>query len=278
MENTFEHAFFPLTSVTSGLGQEVVSDIYCLPIQIVNIVFIGARHQAGEWVLVDAGMPNSAESIISQAEQRFGENCRPQAMILTHGHFDHVGAIVDLVKHWKVPVYAHELELPYLTGKADYPKGDSTVHGGLVSELSPLFPNQGIDLGSHVSALPHDGSVPGISGWQWIHTPGHTPGHISLFRTEDGSLIAGDAVITVKQESLLKVILQTQELHGPPAYFTTDWQAAWDSVRRIAALRPTTLVTGHGLPMYGDELADGLQILVRDFDKTEIPKQGRFVQ
>ncbi|MER2031113.1 MAG: MBL fold metallo-hydrolase, partial [Solibacillus sp.] len=80
-----------------------------------------------EFVLVDAGMLNSANEIISVAEKRFGPNCTPKAIILTHGHFDHVGAIIELIEYWNVPVYAHSLELPYLTGQQNYPEPDPTV-------------------------------------------------------------------------------------------------------------------------------------------------------
>ncbi|PEE03322.1 MBL fold metallo-hydrolase, partial [Bacillus pseudomycoides] len=61
----------------------------------------------------------------------------------------------------------------------------------------PSFPNQGIDLGKYIHELPLDGSVPHMSEWRWVHTPGHTPGHISLFRKTDHFLIAGDAFVTV---------------------------------------------------------------------------------
>ena len=136
-----------------------------------------------------------------------------EAIILTHGHFDHVGSLADLLEDWKVPVYAHELELPYLTGKKkDYPPGDPGVDSGLVAKISPMFPNHGIKLSEHIHMLPQDGTVPAMTGWKSIHTPGHTPGHISLFRSQDRVLIAGDAFVTVKQESLYKVLTQTQEI------------------------------------------------------------------
>ncbi|MDF2961098.1 MAG: metallo-beta-lactamase family protein [Paenibacillus sp.] len=275
MENTFEDAFLPLTSVTSGRSQKAAYDVMCLSLQIVNVCFVGNRRLNQGWVLVDAGMPRSADEIIAAAEERFQSS--PNAIILTHGHFDHVGAIVELVKHWNVPVYAHELELPYLTGRENYPPADPTVDGGLVSELSPFFPNEGIDLDTHVSALPSDGTVPGMPGWQWIHTPGHTPGHVSLFREKDRFLIAGDAFVTVKQESLYKVIVQDKEISGPPKYFTTDWQAAWDSVKKLEALKPRAAVTGHGRPMDGTELAEGLKTLAEEFDRLSIPENGRYV-
>jgi glyoxylase-like metal-dependent hydrolase (beta-lactamase superfamily II) len=245
-----------------------------LPVQIVNVCYIG--DPGSDWVLIDAGMPGSAEKIIETADERFGSR-PPRAIILTHGHFDHVGAIVDLIKHWSVPVFAHERELPYLTGKSDYPPADPTVDGGLVTEMSPLFPHQGIDLGEHVQPLPSDGIVPHMADWRWIHTGGHTPGHISLFREKDRSLVAGDAFVTVKQESLYKVILQQREISGPPKYFTTDWQSAWDSVKKLEALKPSVAVTGHGLPMEGEELAASLGTLAEQFDRIAIPAEGRYV-
>ena len=215
--------------------------------------------------------------IISVIEERFGKNSRPKAIILTHGHFDHVGAIIDLVKYWQIPVYAHELELPYLTGKKSYPEPDPTVEGGMIAKLSPVFPNEPINLGSQVEILPSNRSVPYMSGFRWIHTPGHTPGHISLFREEDGALIVGDAFVTVKQESLYKVFTQEQEISGPPRYFTPDWEQAFQSVKKLEALRPSVAVTGHGLPMAGELLTDSLNKLVKEFDCIAIPDYGKYV-
>ncbi|MCY9662872.1 MBL fold metallo-hydrolase [Paenibacillus chondroitinus] len=278
MESTYEHTHIPLTTVSSGEGQEVSIDIYCYCIQFVNICFIGnPTSKSKTWFLVDAGMPHSADNIIQLAEDRFGTMTKPQGIILTHGHFDHVGALAELLEHWDVPVYAHEQEIPYLTGKANYPEGDSTVNGGLMSELSPLFPNHGINLGDHVKALQEGGSIPGLPDWQWIHTPGHTPGHISLFREKDRSLIAGDAFVTVKQESLYRVLLQTQEISGPPKYFTTDWGAAAASVKKLNELRPSLAVTGHGTPMREEELTSQLAHLADHFNEVAVPEEGRFV-
>ncbi|WAH39257.1 MBL fold metallo-hydrolase [Alicyclobacillus dauci] len=246
--------------------------------QIANVCFVKTGENGKEtWVLIDAGIPGSKDQILNAVAERFGESARPEAIILTHGHFDHVGAVIDLAQHWDVPVYAHELELPYLTGKADYPEPDPTVGGGLVAYISPVFPHGGIDLGRRVHALPQNGSVPKMPGWCWIHTPGHTEGHVSLYRDEDGTLIAGDAFITTKQESLLSVLTQAREIHGPPAYFTPDWQSSWESVRKLRALHPRFAITGHGRPMSGQPLSDGLDRLAHEFDRIAIPHHGRYV-
>lgn len=277
VENQFEHTTLPLTSIMSGRGMDLVADVYYVTIQIANICFIGRPDGTQGWVLVDAGMPNSANRILNLARERFGADSAPQAIILTHGHFDHVGAIAELLHHWHVPVFAHRDELPFLTGQANYPKGDPTVGGGLVSLLSPLYPNHAIDLTDHVHALPDDGSIPGLEDWRFIHTPGHTKGHISLFRDSDKVLIAGDAFTTVKQESMYHVLVQDTELNGPPAYFTSDWMAAWESVRKLALLEPSASVTGHGRAMYGEELTSGLKDLAENFEQREIPKHGKAV-
>lgn len=271
-----DYKFIPATSIGSGVGLEVVPDLYQYTIQIVNIVLYGDPNTK-EFVLIDAGMPKSAEEIISVVEKRFGPNARPKAIILTHGHFDHVGGIIELINRWNVPVYVHALEMPYLTGTESYPEADPAVSSGLVAKMSPLFPNEAINLGENIQAIPSDGSVPFMQGFQWIHTPGHTPGHISLYREKDKVLIVGDAFVTVKQESLYKVITQTKEISGPPRYLTTNWQAARKSVEKLEALKPSVAITGHGLPMEGKELTRELKKLVDNFEQIALPKQGKYL-
>lgn len=271
-----DYHYLPVTSVNSGKEQEVASDVFALTIQIVNVVFVGMPGDGG-WVLVDAGMPKSADEIVAAASARYGASSRPRAIVLTHGHFDHVGAVVELTERWNVPVYAHADELPYLTAKQAYPPADPSASDGWVAKMSPWFPNDPIDLGTNVHALPADGSIPGMPGWEWIHTPGHTPGHVSLFRREDRALIAGDAFVTVKQEYVYDVFTQKPEISGPPRYFTTNWRDAYASVRKLADLRPAFSVTGHGVPMSGEALDVNLQSLVEDFDRIAVPERGKYV-
>lgn len=278
MNDAMDNQYLPMYSLTSGMGVEVLPDLFCYTNQIVNVSFVGNPKTSADWILIDTGMPKSSHALIEVIEERFGEDSKPKAIILTHGHFDHVGAVVDLVEKWGVTVYAHELELPFLTGEQSYPEPDGSVEGGLVAKMSPLFPNEPVDLGNNVEALPSDGSVPYMPEWKWIHTPGHAPGHISLFRENDRTLIAGDAFVTVKQESLYKVMTQEIEINGPPRYLTTDWDAAKSSVEKLHALKPKVAITGHGRPLMGEKLTEGLDKLVQQFDHIAIPDYGRFVE
>ncbi|MCJ8209179.1 MBL fold metallo-hydrolase [Mucilaginibacter sp. RS28] len=253
---------------------EVAPGVYGLKIIFVNIYMVAGAD--GQWVLVDAGIMGSAGRIKKMAEELFGD-VPPSAIILTHAHFDHRGALPALLKTWDVPVYAHNLELPYLRGLSSYPPPDPTVGGGLMSLLSVLYPKKPLNLGDRVRALPQDGSVPFLNDWIYIPTPGHAPGHISLFRGRDKVLIAGDAFVTTKQESAYDALTFKKVLSGPPKYFTPDWISANDSVIRLRDLHPHVAATGHGVPMQGEELAKGLDHLVNTFNETAVPAHGRYV-
>ena len=253
----------------------VAPGVAALKVMIVNVVFVG--EPGGRWILIDAGMPYCTEYLRATAERRFGAGSRPEAIVLTHGHFDHVGALPMLADEWDVPVYAHRMEMPYVTGRSAYPPPDPTVGGGMMARLSPLYPRGPYDFSARIRQLPEDGSVPGMRDWRWVFTPGHTPGHVALFRDLDRTLIAGDAFVTTKQESALGAFSHLPRVHRPPAYYTPDWFSAYDSVRRLAELRPAAAITGHGLPMHGRHLTQGLDRLVAHFHE-EMPHRGRYVR
>lgn len=261
---------------SQGLTTTVSVDIAYQRLGIVNVAYVGVPATAG-WVLVDAGVFGTTRFIRQAVQQRFGDLKKPAAIIMTHGHFDHVGALKDLASEWDVPIYAHPDEMPYLDGSKPYPEPDPTVGGGLMARLSGLYPRGPIDVSDWLQPLPEDGSVPPLPGWRWIHTPGHTVGHVAFWREADRALIAGDAFITTDQESAYAVATQKPDLQGPPMYFTPDWASAKESVRTLADLNPTLAVTGHGPAIHGKELSDGLQELVLRFDEIAVPDQGRYV-
>jgi glyoxylase-like metal-dependent hydrolase (beta-lactamase superfamily II) len=267
-----------VTAHDDDTTHEVVADVAYKRLAIVNVVYYGAfRAGDRQWVLIDAGVTGTTALIPRAAAKRFGEDSRPAAIIMTHGHFDHIGGLKDLAERWEAPIYAHPLEHPYLNGQKSYPPPDPSVGGGLIATLSPLYPRGPIDVSPWLRTLPEDGSVPGMPGWRWLHTPGHSPGHISLWREADRTIIAGDAFITTNQESAYAVAVQSPEMHGPPKYFTPDWISAQASVEKLAALEPEIAITGHGPAMRGEEMRDALRLLARDFQTIAVPEHGRYV-
>lgn len=270
MENTQS---FSVPAPKASNLEFVAPGVFRLKIVFVNVYFI---EDNGSWAMIDAGLSGSSGKIIKAAAAQFGKDKEPEAIFLTHGHFDHVGAIKNLLPHWNVKIYAHPLETPYLSGKSNYPPPDPTVGGGAMSLMSFLFPNTPINISSNLEFYSTD-TLPGFSDWKIIHTPGHAPGHVSFFRESDGTLIAGDAFLTVKQESAVAVFSQAQKVHGPPQYFTYDWYAAHESVKLLADLNPRIAACGHGIPMEGELLTLELQELTDTFFTTAVPPRGRYV-
>lgn len=261
-----EDQVLPMNDIAPGLAG--------LRITFVNV--FGVTHTGGSWSLIDAGIPGSAPLVERWAEKHFGRP--PSALVLTHGHFDHVGAAKVLADRWDIPIYAHPLEFPYLTGKQAYPPPNPGAGGGLMSMLSPLYPKDPIDVGERLRALPTTNTgvfadLPELPGWTVLSTPGHTPGHVSFFRADDRTLIVGDAFCSTKPESFFEAALvQQPALHGPPSYFTSDWSAARESVQKLARLRPQTVALGHGKPLSGSHVADELQMLADHFIEVAVPE------
>lgn len=245
--------------------EKVTPDIVMLKFTVVNAFVVSEQDH---WFLVDTGLESSCDFIMEVTSKLEG---KPDYILLTHGHFDHVGSVKELSKTWDVKVYAHELEGPYLTAEKSYPKGQPDADEGLVAKMSAHFPERPIYIGDRLLVLPSEGTIPHFPEWRWIATPGHTPGHVSLFRQRDGVLIVGDAFTGTKQESLSDVLLQKERVKGPPAYFTPDWDSARESVKKLRDLHPKLALFSHGKPMEGEDLTHNLAYLANHFDEIARP-------
>ena len=252
--------------------KEIAHGVFCLRLRIANVYFVGPP--VGPWVLVDAGLSGEARRIREAGESFYGPSARPAAILLTHGHMDHAGSAAELADLWETPILAHALEIPFLTGRSQYPPLDPTV-GGFLALLGRFVPAKAIDLGSRVRPLESAWGALGLAGWEWHHTPGHSPGHVAFFRREDGMLLAGDAITTVDVDSLFAAAINARRVCRPPAPSTTDWTAAAASVRLLAELRPFTISCGHGTPMSGGDAVIQLAGLATHFP---VPSTGRYVR
>ena len=249
----------------SAKTQEIARGVHWLPLRGANVYFV---RSGGSWVLIDAGFPGAGRTIAEAAERLCGAAGRPGSILLTHGHPDHTGAAVGLAAAWDVPILAPAAEMPFISGTRLYPEP-------LVFWLGRVLPRRAMDalvrgsyLGDAVRPFDPQDGAPGLPDWTVVPTPGHTPGHIALFRPGDRTLITGDAVLTLAWSSRLggggagwiwDLARRKTRLSGPPTFVTCDWRDAAASVVALAELDPWVLATGHGRPLAGRQVAPALR-------------------
>lgn len=106
----------------------------------------------------------------------------PLAILLTHGHFDHIGAVDEVRKHFKIPVYIHKIEKDTLTNPQ---LNGSTRYPGL-----PQVKNKDAD-----ELIEHEGKMEiGPFQFEVLHTPGHSPGSVTYVFEESGFAVVGDTL------------------------------------------------------------------------------------
>ncbi len=225
----------------------------------------------GDWVLLDTGV-RPALSIVKGAEKQMGRP--PAAIVLTHGHFDHAGCAGQLAQQWNIKVFVGRLEKPFLTGESSYPPPDPTV-GGSLAMMSRAFPSHTVDFSDVLELLPANGKLDFLKGWRIIETPGHSPGHVSLWHEDDRTLLAGDAFCTADMDSLLGMMtLKPTQFARGGSPFVPDWEQMKHSLGVLADLEPVTVGAGHGLPMSGGEVPGFLRDFYHGFTP---PVHGRYV-
>jgi glyoxylase-like metal-dependent hydrolase (beta-lactamase superfamily II) len=262
---------------------EIAPDVHCcgpLGRTQTNVYFV---HAGQTWVLIDTAWARDASSIKEAARAVFPDATPPAAIFLTHSHPDHAGSALELAREWNCPVYVHPLELPLATGDfsaMQYYAGP--LDRWVILPLMRLVGRRRRDaiiarssLGAVACPLEPDEGIPGLPGWQRMPTPGHTPGHVSFLRSADRVLITGDAVVTMEVNSLSGLVRRRTRLSGPPWYTTWKSAAARESIAKLAAVEPTVLAGGHGVPMTGPGAARALSALARRASGTAGPECHR---
>lgn len=258
-----------MRSSTGGVEEprQIAPDVWCLGPHgrtQTNIYFVRSDPS---WLLLDAGWEGDRARIQAAAEQLFGVGFAPAAILLTHAHPDHEGAAGTLAQHWGCRVYVHPDELAIACGSframwRDAGPLDRYLILPAISAMGRRRRDAMLERNSLqevVDALPEQGEVPYMPDWRWVHTPGHTPGHVSYHRPSDRLLVTGDALVTLRVNSLAGMLAGRQGLSGPPWYTTADSAAACHSIRTIADLEPRVLASGHGVPLVGPGTAERIK-------------------
>ncbi|ULO05503.1 MBL fold metallo-hydrolase [Paenibacillus sp. 19GGS1-52] len=216
-------------------------------------------------VLVDTGYPGLLSKFKEVIEQSSIPWKRLHTIVITHQDVDHIGSLPAMLaeEDTVLNVLAHEMEKPYIEGEKMLLKHTLEALAAAAAMIPPHVPEEWRRAFLFTLSHPPKGRVdhtigegdilPVAGGITVIHTPGHSPGHLSLYHQESRTLIAADALTVLNGE-----------LHGPDVTATPDMATALHSLANLAAYDIDTVICYHGGLYRGDanrriaELAQGL--------------------
>ena len=145
---------------------------------------------SGELTLVDAGLKRAPRRLLAALEAMGKAPSDVTRLVLTHAHADHPGGAARMKRETGAPIHAHVDEARYTpTGLAPPPDRRSFV--ARVLALVSVRHFEAFDVDETFA----DGDLLDVAGGlRVIHTPGHTPGHVSLLHEPSGVLLTGDAL------------------------------------------------------------------------------------
>ena len=203
------------------------SGIFCIE----NVGPARVYYVAAEQAVIDTGLPGNIDKILSGLAQVGVSPLQVKRIIVTHHHVDHVGNLFELKKRTGAQVVAHALDAEYINGRrqrrAPKPLLGKIMYGIFSVMGMGQLPNVDVDR------MVADGDD--IGGFEVIHTPGHTPGHICLLYGK--YLFSGD---------LLQATPGAFE--ETPGLFTGDVALARTSIGKAAKLEFDSLLSAHRPP------------------------------
>jgi glyoxylase-like metal-dependent hydrolase (beta-lactamase superfamily II) len=195
----------------------------------------------GEMTLIDAGLPGQVPAIKEHLRALGLKMSNIRRLILTHQDIDHIGGAAEIVQETGAEVLAHVDDVPYIQGELQLIKFDPNSIEAMLKNL----PEDRREAARRVFSSPprvrvdralKDGDeLPVHGGLRIIHTPGHTPGHISVYLRAHGVLISGDA-LRVEEGALV----------GPSPAATPDMESAMESVHKLESFSIDRVLCYHG--------------------------------
>ena len=234
---------------TNNDEYQVADNVFAFTGTDVNWVLV---QEGTELTLIDAGWEGDIQDV-ERSIRSLGR--RPEdvrAVLLTHAHADHTGALNHLHDMYGVPLYMDAVEVLNA-------RGEHVETGGAVDVARYLYRPQVVRWAAHMvkagalqhttspgaQPFPHEGALDLPGGPVPIATSGHTSGHTSYFLPSVGAVITGDALVSA--HPTLKDV-------GPrllPAGFTHDQHRAIESLESLRVLDADMFVPGHGAAWYG---------------------------
>ena len=211
---------------------KIIDNVFVVPGVVANIYILVDDDGL---TIIDAGLPRSEKKILAYVTSLGKSASDVKRIILTHSDLDHVGALAALQKVTGARTYASQVEADAIAaGKPSRqinPTGFS-LRRILFSLIGPFFKATPVKVDE---ILTGDQIMPVMGGLQVVETPGHTPGHISLYAPAVGVLFCGDSMVT-----------DENSIRGSRPSVTWDEAKAKESVRKQAELDVGIVCSGHG--------------------------------
>lgn len=213
---------------------QVTPEVHQITLRGVNIIVVVEE----KLTLIDTGFRGSSAKIVDYINRLGRSIWEVSLIIITHNHLDHVGGLPELKKIIPAKVAVHRADLSDNESGLPYPRRiRKLMRIPPISILRPLV----YAKPSEVDIQLKGGEVlEPLGGLEVIHTPGHTPGSISLFSRKKELLIVGDALNN-----------RHRDIRLPPKDISSNLPQAIDSIKRLGRLDFETLCCGHGRPMVG---------------------------
>lgn len=228
-------------SVADGIHLIEHADVNCYIVE-----------DGGRLLLVDAGLP-AMWRMTGQAIRDLGRSPRDvEALILTHGHFDHVGFAARLQRELGIPIYVHSGDAYIAAHPYRYKHEKSRLlYPVRYPRCIPILARMAAGGALNVKGVGkvrslQDEAVRSLPGRpQVIYTPGHTAGHCALHFPDRDAVLTGDALVT------LDPYTGTKGPHIVSAAATADTRRALESLQALAATGARAALPGHGEPWRG---------------------------
>jgi len=211
-------------------------------------IFPVVLRDGNELILIDAGLPGQFELFQAAAKSQGIELDSLTKIVITHHDFDHIGSLAAMKKAFKnAIVYSSAIEADYISGQ------NESIRLGLLkknynnlSQEQKAFAdnlqkmNENLERITVDVLLTRDSLLPGCTKTKVIQTPGHLPGHISIYFEETKTLIAGDALAVMDK----KLFINPQH--------SINMELAKKSVSKLLDYDITNVVCYHGGLFEGD--------------------------
>lgn len=241
----------------------IASGVNMLPISAVMMGKMETIYPTLLWdddaaILVDTGYPGQLPLFKEQFERAGLSFDKLTKIIITHQDLDHIGSLSAILKELPQPaeVMASSLEAPYIQGSEQLLKHSPAAIEQAVNALPPEVPEEWRAAFRKTLENPPRASVdtfiadgqelPLCGGITVIETPGHTPGHLSLYHKASKTLIAADALI-----------VENDRLLGPVPQYCMDPVLAKQSIKKLTEYDIGTVICYHG-GLYTDRVNERL--------------------